>query len=127
MAILLNALVPSISHALSSLDRQSGLQGTFWDICSTGTVLISPPESGKASEKAPGKPAAYSMVDCPYCLTHAGSTGLLAEVLTSPVLPAGHEIRPIGTDRTSQTIPVLFTPPPRGPPAACAFALNFYA
>jgi hypothetical protein len=73
IAILLNALMPTISHAMASSQDQSG----FWtSVCSaSGTKFIPAPFSKPTDKNSDSKP--MSMVHCPYCLAHAGSVALL--------------------------------------------------
>jgi len=83
IAILLNSLMPAISHAMAA----SHDQGELWtSICSaSGAKLIPSSFSQPADKNTDSKP--MSMAHCPYCLAHAGSVGLLPEV-TLALAPA---------------------------------------
>ena len=125
LAILLNALVPSISHALSSSGKQYGSDLTFWEICradASATPIRAPNANGYAkaskSSSQPSRSGTYAMEDCAYCLTQAGSTGIMSAIGAIPTLPDGHEIRSIPVVQVPQPILTLYFPPSRGPPAA---------
>ena len=98
-AILLNALAPSISHALAAPTPAGA------DICSNGKL-----KPGTPSTLAP-------MADCAFCLPHAGS-----ELLAPPTAPAvlaleGHALRPYLFYHAPRPLLALSAAPPRGPPA----------
>ena len=113
-AILLNALAPSVSHAIAF---SKGVPAK-WEICrADGTrvtvsgLITSGDDSGKSSgaAKAMGE-------DCAYCQTHAGSFGLPPVTLASlPVL--GMPLTPFLFYRAPQPLSVWATAQPRGPPA----------
>jgi hypothetical protein len=114
-AILLNALAPSVSHAIAF---GKGVPAT-WEICRadgsrvTVSGLIT---SASDSDKAPGEAKAIGE-DCAYCQTHAGSFGLPPATLSSLPLP-GMQSVPFLFYRAPQPLPVWATAQPRGPPAS---------
>lgn len=114
-AILLNALAPSVSHAIAF---NTGVPAT-WEICRadgsrvTVSGLIT---SSDDSDKAPGDAQAMGE-DCAYCQTHAGSFGLPPAILSS--LPVtGLQSLPFLFYRAPQPLPVWAAAQPRGPPAS---------
>lgn len=101
-AVLMNALAPSISHAMA---WSSGAPSA-WDIC-----------------RADGKPAATQkqpaagMDHCGYCLPHAGSYAIAPGAAAGVVLPGGHALRPFLFYHAPRPLLALSAAPPRGPPA----------
>ncbi|MET3135882.1 hypothetical protein AAKU61_000220 [Undibacterium sp. GrIS 1.2] len=83
-AILLNALAPSISHALYARNGASDL----FEICTvSGTqfVSIDSAKNGASVQIKSSKPATPQLLEhCPFCMTHAGSFALPS---TPPVAP----------------------------------------
>lgn len=117
-AILLNALAPSVSHAMNG-------QKT-WEIClNDGTRLSGygqlTEENFRAltdrSKPAPQPAEAMNMADCAYCLTHAGSTGL-PPVEFALLLPegAGRSHPPLFY-QAPRPLEIWVAAHPRGPPA----------
>jgi hypothetical protein len=134
-AILLNALAPSISHAVALAKGKPRV----WEIClndgsrisgtgeltaadfSTLTNRSDPQAAAKAQAQAKASQAnanmAMNMADCGYCMPHAGSTGLPPSDFT-PVLPAAEpSLRPALFYHSPQPLQVWSTANPRGPPA----------
>lgn len=117
LAILMNALAPSISHAVSYAQGKPPV----WEICrADGTRLTIVGDADFArllgEEKQP--PASMAMdEDCDYCLPHAGSFGL------PPSVPSGlgdfgnHRLHPFLFYRAPQPLAVWPAARPRGPPA----------
>jgi hypothetical protein len=111
LAILFNALIPSISHALA---WQSGTPGQA-EICTVeGTKVISlaAPHSGKA----PAVPDLKAFQHCAYCLTHAGSSGLLPQAAAVPVFLDGHDLYPPLFYQAPQPLFSWIAANPRAPP-----------
>ncbi len=98
-AILLNALAPSISHALAV---SGGLDPA---ICSTGS----------AKQKPPVKLA--PMADCAFCLPHAGTDLLPPPAVPVVLAPDGHAARPYLFYHSPRPLLALSAAPPRGPPS----------
>jgi hypothetical protein len=130
-AILLNALAPSISHALAIAKGQPGA----WEIClndgsrisGTGqldaaTFRVLTDRSNPAAAKAKAESMAASglaiaMEDCTCCLPHAGSTGLPPSG-AALILPAAQgELRPLLFYQSAAPLQAWSTANPRGPPA----------
>ncbi|WP_145647796.1 DUF2946 domain-containing protein [Pseudoduganella lurida] len=135
-AILLNALVPAVSHAFAAA---SGPQHT-WEIClNDGTTLSGTGELDHAlflqltdrSRPLPGGVAigghdqagAHAsdhadklMADCAYCLPHAGSVGLPPSApLVLPSLTAG-TVKPYLFYHAPRPLQAWTAAQPRGPP-----------
>lgn len=133
-AILLNALAPSISHAVALAKGKPRV----WEICLDDGSRISgsgeltsavfsaltrrgdPEAAAQAQAKARAEAAggmAMNMADCGYCMPHAGSTGLPPSDFT-PVLAAAQPPRnPPLFYQAPQALQVWSTANPRGPPA----------
>lgn len=123
LAILMNALAPSISHAVAFLHGQA----PAWEICRADgsavqsapagdvvkTILVS--DSGK--RQAPYK-AMSSMDDCGYCTPHAGSYGLLPAVVSGLGQFGTHQILPFLFYRSPAPLTAWSASRPRGPPEA---------
>ncbi len=106
-AILMNALAPSISHALAF--ASSDVRG---EICRTDAAARATPQvTAPVTEFA-------LMADCGYCLSHAGSYSLMPTTITGLAILGGHELRPFLFYRAPQPLLMLSAAPPRGPPAA---------
>ncbi len=79
-AILLSALAPAISHAMT---RLSGAEGVGWDVICTAFGMVPLPREAQspaadASDDGGALPkGAAAMNACAYCSVHAGSNGLL--------------------------------------------------
>ncbi|MFZ6653734.1 DUF2946 domain-containing protein [Undibacterium sp. TJN19] len=72
LAILFNALAPSLSHALAMADNKSGWQ----EICSTTGSKFVATDQGKLISKTTKTPAdkvTHHLQHCPYCSSHAAS------------------------------------------------------
>lgn len=113
-AVLMNALAPSVSHAIAF---SQGVPAT-WEICRadgtrvTVSGLITGAEDGGKSDGA----AKAAGEDCAYCQTHAGSFGLPPVTLSS--LPVkGMRAAPFLFYRAPRPLAAWTTAQPRGPPA----------
>jgi hypothetical protein len=114
-AVLLNALAPSISHAM-----KTGIPAT-WEICRGGAGdATSVPGNADlvvvGMKKAPQESAA-AMADCSYCLPHGGSVALMPSAASGLGLMGGHALRPFLFYHAPQPLLALSAAPPRGPPA----------
>lgn len=113
-AILLNALAPSVSHAIAF---SKGVPAT-WEICRadgsrvTVSGLITATDD---SRQAPGAARAMGE-DCAYCQTHAGSFGL-PPVRFSLLPVTGRQAAPFLFYHAPQPLAVWAKAQPRGPPA----------
>jgi hypothetical protein len=128
-AILLNALVPSVSHALA----HGGNRAHGWEIClNDGTRLSGAGELDRATflaltdrSRAPsarllarvaGQPEVAVKADCGHCLAHAGVTGLPpSTALSVPAAPA-HAARPFLFYHAPRPLAAWSAAQPRGPP-----------
>lgn len=91
-AILLAALAPSISHAVAAAKGEKSL---WVEICSiAGSKLVRVGDADGAKDPAAPVQKPMSMEHCPFCFTHAGSTGILpsAEFVLPPA--AGKPVAP---------------------------------
>ena len=100
-AILMNALAPSISHAVAYASGAPSLS----DICRADTA------GGKAGQQA------ATMDHCGYCLPHAGSYAITPADITGLGLVGGHALRPFLFYRAPAPLLALSAAPPRGPPS----------
>jgi hypothetical protein len=119
-AILLNALAPSISHAMSIGQKPS------WEIClNDGSRLSGYGQLDEASFRAltdrskPAEPpvAQMNMADCAYCLTHAGSTGLPPAEFTLLLPEGAGRFHPPLFYQAPRPLEIWVAARPRGPPA----------
>jgi hypothetical protein len=113
-AVLMNALAPSISHAMAALDNSPAT----WEICRADG---SGPGAGLAAAGEHAKKVADHraglMEDCGYCLPHGGSNALMPPAVAGLGLMGGHALRPFLFYRAPQPLLALSAAPPRGPPA----------
>jgi hypothetical protein len=93
LAILFNALAPSLSYALTKADSRSGLQ----EICSaTGSKFVTA-DQGKfvsKSTKTPADNVAHHLQHCPYCSSHAASFILPATDIMQFAIAGGQAVYP---------------------------------
>ena len=115
LAILMNVLAPSISHALAAVRADS--PGA--DICFTDPAMRAAPAVDAISFVAAqlDHSEAGMMQDCGYCLPHAGSYSLMPKQITGMAILGGHELRPFLFYRAPQPLLALTAAPPRGPPS----------
>jgi hypothetical protein len=78
LAILLNALAPAVTHALTQPNGGSGAQSAWLEVCSAqGSTWIRVGSDGGVLEQTREKPAdapgGTASPHCPYCVTHAAS------------------------------------------------------
>lgn len=120
LAILMNALAPSISHALAA----SRGDVVRWDICRS-------PADANAKPVSPALLAAIAEArlaqdleqlgamrgDCAYCLPHAGNDLLLPPSWDGMGLAVMHAARPFLFYHAPQPLAQLSAAQPRGPPA----------
>jgi hypothetical protein len=117
-AVLMNALAPSISHAMAAMN---GGPATL-EICrADGAAVAAAGQPDMLAADAPGKKNAGGklglMADCGYCLPHGGSVGLTPSTITGLGLVKGHALRPFLFYRAPQPLLALSAAAPRGPPA----------
>lgn len=122
-AVLLNALMPTVSVTLDTLWAKNSTTGTsgsvsgWMEVCSTnGSIWVRLAADGRLIEQTDRKPpnAPASMGHCAYCVTHAASFGLPPTPLW--VLP----IWALTAILVPQRTPIARTPAPWLVPAARA-------
>ena len=115
-AILLNALAPPMAHALAAMHRQ-GAQG---EICSSDGLRLQAPAQADflvdGASSSPAKKRLGQMVDCGFCLHHAGTYALLQSSVIGLGIAKGHELRPFLFDYRQQAQRALPAAQARGPP-----------
>lgn len=129
-AVLLNALAPSISHAMALLDAGPGVPAT-WEICrAPGSTTQADGEHaligvGKfGAELTPALTPRHadhqsmSMADCAYCVPHAGAFALPPPSHEGLGLRDGRALRPYLFYHAPTPLLALSAAPPRGPPLA---------
>ena len=88
-AILLNALMPTIAHAVAANQGESVIWGA---ICSaSGTKFVPNPLGQPADQQPDTKPP---MAHCPYCLAHAGTDVLPTQPVQLPLAVALTHVMP---------------------------------
>lgn len=115
LAILLNALAPSISHAIAAARGDA----PAWQICRTDASRYAAPALAAA-----GEPLAPSRQDkmqagehCAYCLPHGASFALPPEAILAFGVFAQQRIVPLLFYRSPQPLTAWSAARPRGPPA----------
>lgn len=129
-AILLNALAPSISHAMAALHAGPGVPAT-WEICrAPGSSMQTDGDHallgvGKfGAELTPALSLKHAdhqsmaMADCAYCVPHAGTFALPPPSHEGFGLKDGQALRPYLFYHAPQPLLALTAAPPRGPPSA---------
>lgn len=125
MAVLLNALVPTVSLAFEPAPKSiDSVRGGWIEICSTqgsSWVLLGPDGQllARTTQAPQGAPAVTHEGHCPYCLVHAASFGLPpapAEVL--PVSPWSADLLPLHEPHLPRPL-AWMVPAVRAPPSSC--------
>ena len=112
LAILLNALMPTIAHAVAASQDEPALWGV---ICSaSGTKFVPAPFDLPADKKSD---TGSMMAHCPYCLMHAGSAGPLPQAPSMPIAPALKHVMPELFYLAPYPLFAWATAQPRAPPA----------
>lgn len=110
-AVLMNALAPTISHAMA---KAEGNPAAF-ELCRADKSKPLPAAfllGGEADKKA------MSMgEDCGYCVTHAGSFGLPPSMVSGLPFAAQSQLHPFLFYRAPQPLAAWSASRPRGPPA----------
>ena len=106
-AILLNALAPSISYALSARDDRTSPSA---EICSMGI------SSQSSMHHSSGESDAHGAKHCPFCLPHAGSFALPPPGVPCCAVAAGHDLFPSLFYHAPQPLFSWAVANPRGPP-----------
>lgn len=113
LAILMASLAPSISYALAAAAADAAAMPAHM------------PAAGEASTHAHDAAPAHSDSDhgllhvkhCPFCLTHAGSFGLLPPPSLPLPAPDGEEVRPFDAGPAMYPDLAWVTPQSRAPPS----------
>ncbi|NRR28696.1 DUF2946 domain-containing protein [Oxalobacteraceae bacterium] len=131
-AILMNALAPSISHAVNFAQGQP----PGWEICRSDSgsradtslpdfsrfsavndagkkLLVLAPADARQSDKK-----AMNMDDCGYCAPHAGSVGLMPPPVAGLGVFGPQASHPFLFYRSPSPLAAWSAARPRGPPAA---------
>ncbi len=115
-AILLNALAPSISHAISA---SAGQTAAWAEICSVdGARLVAVGTDHAQSPDGSPSPQAQPSAHCPFCSPHAGTFALPAAAMTLPVPIAGARLLPSLFYRSPQPLFSWAAANPRAPPVS---------
>lgn len=120
LAILLNTLAPTISHAMASAQGE----GTPWaQICSTNGTRFIPLDlsdlSVDSSTSSPqdGTPQSSMAMDhCAYCLTHAGSFAVFTDTPLPTTFAETSQDYPARFYQSPYRLFVWATASPRAPP-----------
>lgn len=127
-AILMNALAPSISHAMALMNGTASLV----EVCTVdGTRYISTdpstdaaadddPDAHAAHAGLPGKSTVdlvHDMQHCPFCYTHAASFALPVAFAVPLAITAGHDVFPPLFYQSPKPLFSWSRPHPRGPPS----------
>ncbi|HTN66388.1 MAG TPA: DUF2946 domain-containing protein [Burkholderiaceae bacterium] len=117
MAILLNALAPSISHALDSF---GGRSAAWVEICSLdGNRLVALAADHASAAGDPGdQPQAKATQHCPFCASHAGNFALPTPSMAAQPANTGAAVVPLLFYRAPQPLFAWAAANPRAPPAA---------
>ena len=114
LAILLNALAPSISHALSAASGSSNMT----EVCTvTGTKLVSNDQA--SVEKSSTDSVLHHLEHCPFCMTHAGTFALPGPLPLSFAVSGGHGLFPALFYHSPAPLFSWSGANPRAPPAFC--------
>ena len=112
VAILLNALMPTIAHAIAA--SQGG--PVFWGaICSASGTKFAPVPFGQPADNKSDSKAA--MVHCPYCLAHAGSVALPSQQVQLSLTVALAHVMPRLFYLAPYPLHAWVTAHPRAPPS----------
>jgi hypothetical protein len=112
LAVLLNALAPSVSHALATLHPAVPIEA-----CSEHGGLQFAAAAALLTQAQDHHHGANALLDdCGYCVPHAGAGGMPPSALAAlPLLHAPAE-RPYLFYHAPRPLPLLSAAAPRGPP-----------
>ena len=112
LAVLLNALAPSVSHALAASRPSIPI-----DVCSEhGGAQLAVAAALLIQEQDHHHGAGGPAGDCGHCLNHAGSAGMPPPVLAALPLARAPRERPYLFYHAPRPLPLLSAAAPRGPP-----------
>lgn len=115
LAILLNALVPSLASAMAVRD---GAMPSWAEICSTTTITAAaanPSNKATPATSTSGEDQ-HAAKHCPFCLPHAGNFALPPAIIPCCAVAAGHDAFPILYYQAPSLLFSWVTANPRGPP-----------
>lgn len=117
LAILFNALAPSLAHAVATFAGDGGGTGARMEICSMNGYQ--PTTATADPMHAPdGAPHAQAAQHCPFCATHAGHFALPPSPVSAPLPDPGPAARPPLFHRAPHPLFAWIAANPRAPPAA---------
>lgn len=115
-AVLLNALAPGVSHALAAW---KGDRAAWSQICSVaGVRWVQADDDLAIDQELPADAMKGGMEHCPFCLTHAGSVGLMPPIEFSFDASGGHDLLPILFYVSPRPLFNWAAAHPRAPPVA---------
>lgn len=117
LAILLNALSPSLSYAFASLHANAN--GAPVDICSASGAVYTQADLASAFKSATSTTDSvlHHIEHCPFCMNHAGSVGLPPPASAPLAVIAGHDAYPPLFYQAPQPQFAWLAARPRGPPS----------
>jgi hypothetical protein len=116
LAVLLNALVPSVSHAVAA-GRAAPASREICRADPTASVPRLAAHLAPAAAHKAGHDGGALLQDCGYCVAHAGSQGLLPAITAGLGMLGGHALRPVLSYHAPRPLLALAAAAPRGPPA----------
>jgi Protein of unknown function (DUF2946) len=110
LALLMAALAPSISHALSA-----GQGDTWTEICTAvGSRWVQ--ADGPSSDPAPASGDVHALEHCPYCSLHANDLAIPAAPAAAAPALAGPDLLPVAFLAAPRTLHAWLSAQPRAPP-----------
>ncbi|WP_232250914.1 DUF2946 domain-containing protein [Janthinobacterium sp. 1_2014MBL_MicDiv] len=114
LAILLNALSPSLSYAFASLHANANNAAV--EICSASGAVYTQADLAPAAT-SPTDSVLHHIEHCPFCMNHAGSVGLPPPSSSPLAVITGHDRYPALSYEAPQPQFAWLSASPRGPPA----------
>ena len=114
LAILLNALSPSLSYAYAALHANANNAAV--EICSASGAVYTQADLAPAV-KSTTDSVLHHIEHCPFCLNHAGSVGLPPPALSPLAAVTGHDAYPPLFYQAPQPQFAWLAASPRGPPS----------
>lgn len=94
LAILFNAFVPVVSHALNASSPASSNSAAKMEVCTAMGIEMLPMALPDQDGKQSSDKLLKSLTHCGYCATHAGSFGLPPQPLAVFAVIGGHDVFP---------------------------------
>lgn len=118
LAILLNALSPSLSYAFASLHANA--HGAPIEICSASGAVYTQADLGPAFQAATSTTDSvlHHIEHCPFCMNHAGGAGLPPPSPLPLAVITGHDRYPPLFYQAPRAQFAWLAARPRGPPLA---------